>query len=398
MAQQSFLEYIDERQSSLEDFLNKKNALVIFPEKCESIILGCYKELMLVYKIQQKPDKFLKILHQVNKFGYEIFTSEKNEEYAVRVKNNEYNCEELKSHLGFGQFTFGTYLILAHEDLPRARELFEWAIVNCTLSDEYYTRTHSSHKDIIAFSYLWKGYSLLSLERYAEAYDCLMKVAPVYQVIRKTGREMRRVIEYTLTKALIPLCEFRLNPTKDNLKKAQKGVEEYINSVRDNKFKLEGYVYYFHLKEQFADVYNADPKKNPEDVPSDPKLKLGKIPGSPPELTDTPGSVIILDPGVKSNAFAIIGTNGDFDRFIRYVTNLGDFPELASLMDLYTLGNPQEAKQLEVDCSRFIRTPGIDPDIYEIGKKICSAIRVAAREDSEIVIEYQEELDPDTPE
>jgi len=131
----------------------------------------------------------------------------------------------------------------------------------------------------LAVSFLWKGYVLLNLGQYKEAYNYLLRVVPIFQNVTKAGGQIWHPVEYALTKALVPLCEFKLNPSKDVLKKAQKGIEDYIKSLSDNKFKLDGYVYYFHLKKQFANVYTANPKtfiapvsaqKNPEVLKSSP--------------------------------------------------------------------------------------------------------------------------------
>jgi tetratricopeptide (TPR) repeat protein len=396
--QQSFLKFLTTAQENKEKFLQTRHAFDTIPEVYDPVIFGCVDSLAIIYRIRQNNDQYQKMLNYVLTYGNKSFNSQENENAAAAVKNKEFNSEESRCRLGKAQFTFGIYFVFAHKDPARVHQLFEWTVMNCTLPAEYLTRAHPSHCMMIAFSSLWKGYALLSLERYDEAYEYLVKVAPIYQEVKKGGREMWHTTEFTLTKALLPLCEFKRNPGRDTLKMAQNGIEDFIKALHKNGHKLEGYVYYYHLKEQFADVYSADPKKFPDTASKEENPRKKPKPVDLPQKNCNRGSVIILDPGIKSKAFAIIGTNGDFDRFIRYITKHGGFPELASLMDLYTLGNPQEAKLLEGDCTRFIRTPGIDPDIYEIGKRICSAIRVAAREDSEIVIEYQEELDPNTPE
>jgi tetratricopeptide (TPR) repeat protein len=398
MPKQPFLEYCKDEQKNMEIALTRFNSLESIPENPNPYILSFYKRLAVSHRVQENFMDYRDSLKKISILA-SYFTQSKEPDY---LKEEQYqNDLYLKtSHLrntGEFQVNTGMYLVLAHGDIHKIQQLYEWAAENCNPPEEY-IKSIKRNIDEIACCYLWRGYALLNLDRYEEAFDCLAKVVPILEQVKKSGREMWRTIEFALTKALIPLCEFKLHPNKDTLKKAQKGIENYIKALHNNKEKLDGYIYYFHLREQFADVYNTDPKEFSDVVPGKTKAKTVIIPVSSSESVDTPGSVIILDPGVKSKAFAIIGTNADFDQFIRSVTNLGGFPELASLMDLYTLGNPREAKLLEDDCTRFIRTPGIDPDIYETGKRICSAVRVAAREDSKIVVEYQEELDPDTPE
>ncbi len=128
--------------------------------------------------------------------------------------------------------------------------------------------------DDIAVVYLWRGYSLLTLGRYEEACDLLNEVVPYFNKYKKKGGEVWRKVEYALPKALFPLCEYKLEPTQENLQKAKAGVEEYIKSLHDNKDKLEGYLYYFHLKETFPDVYTSD--KAPTAVPLKVKRLLKK--------------------------------------------------------------------------------------------------------------------------
>lgn len=397
MGKKTFFEYLNNERKAMEDVLARNNALDAIPEKIDNSLSLGYMQLAIIYRLQGEDHRYKIMIRRVVEFINRMeITKEPEYIREEKFQTNIIAKTDLLRQQGGSQIHMALFYVIAREELPKARQLFEWAQENCILPEEY-LREKEIGFDNIACAYLWRGYALLSLERYTEALDCLVKVAPILENVTKSGQEMWRIVEYALTKAVVPLCEFKLNPTKDNLKKAQKGIEVFIKSLHNDMKKLDAYPYYFHLKEQFADVYSADLKKFPatasiEEIPR----KVAK-PVDLHQKISNEGSVIILDPSIESDAFAIIGTNGDFDRFIRYITDRGNFPELASLIDLYTLGNPRDAKELEDDCTRFIRTPGIDPGVYEIGKRICSAVRVAARADSQIMIEYQAELDPQNP-
>lgn len=184
----------------------------------------------------------------------------------------------------------------------------------------------------------------MNLGKYEEANELLTQVIPYLNKYKKLGIEMWRKVEYALPKALVPLCEYKLNPTQENLQKAKAGIEEYIKSLHDNKDKLEGYLYYFHLKETFTDVYTAE--KAPEQLKAPSKIKKpAKKLELPPSEYETKGSVMIFD-REGSGSLEAFGTQNEFEAYVEKIKGLGDFPVLSGLMELYATESLQEPDRL----------------------------------------------------
>ncbi len=252
------------------------------------------------------------------------------------------------------------YFSLSKEDLKKPHQLFEWAAENCTLPGEYLQASLKNEDyDELSFAHLWHGYALVSLKKFAEALPLLEQVIPFQMKWKKITGEIYRKIEYALPKALVPLCEFKLNPTRQNLINAQKGIEEYIKSLREPRFKLEGYLYYFHLKEQFADVYSANPKDYPEESPVPVKENMKEIPVSE---SAEPQNVWIWDV-VSIVVGEEFGTDEELRTYVQYVTNLGGYPVLSSLMDLYLLWDEVDARELADECGRLLAMPDLDTEV-----------------------------------
>ncbi|MCK4929386.1 MAG: hypothetical protein KAR76_06580, partial [Methanosarcinales archaeon] len=198
----------------------------------------------------------------------------------------------------------GIQLNLSKTYPQKATQLFEWAAKNCYQSEEDIAAALKYRLyGEIAVGYLWRGYALMNLGNYDEAHELLTQVIPYLTKQKKKGIEMWRKVEYALPKALIPLCEYKLEPNPENLQKAQSGVEDYIKSLRENKHKLEGYLYYFHLKEMFPEVYNAEIAETP--AKKSPKKKTIKKLDLPPGESDTEGSVIVFD--IKGGYLDVFG-------------------------------------------------------------------------------------------
>jgi len=77
------------------------------------------------------------------------------------------------------------------------------------------------------------------------------------------------------------------------------------------------------------------------------------------------------------------------------VKNLGGFSDLAGLMDVYTLGQPQDAKPFAEDCRKFVSSSGMDPAMLKIGKILCKVIQESAARDSSILIYHDPEVESD---
>lgn len=82
----------------------------------------------------------------------------------------------------------GIHLILAKTDPQKAIQLFEWAAENCKLSDDYIAyETQAENYDDIAVGHLWRGYALLNLGKYDEAYELLTQVIPYLDRYKKAS-------------------------------------------------------------------------------------------------------------------------------------------------------------------------------------------------------------------
>ena len=290
------------------------------------------------------------------------------------------------------QLSKGIQFTLAQTDSQKATQLFEWAAENCLLPDEYITdETKAENYDDIAVGHLWRGYALLNMGRYDEAYELLTQVVPYLNRYKKLGIEMWRKVEYALPKALVPLCEHKLKPTQENLQKAQSGIEDYIKSLRDNEDKLEGYLYYFHLKEAFPDVYNAD--KNPE-LPADASPKINKPAKKmdlPPDEYDTKGSVIVFD--IKSGSLEVFGTNNELEEYVEKIKNYVDYPVLSDLMELYVTEGQQEPEPLIKECERLLLRVDIDAALKEKTEFILAVAKDAKDENSTVMLYFDPEVE-----
>lgn len=286
------------------------------------------------------------------------------------------------------QLREGVYYTLAKTDPQKATQLFEWAAENCYQSDEDIAAGIKYRLyDEIAVGHLWRGYALLNIGKYEEAYELLTQVIPYLNKYKKTG-EMWRKVEYALPKALVPLCEFKIESTQENLQKAKAGIEDYIKSLRENKDKLEGYLYYFHLKETFADVYTAE--KAPETAPSKVKIPSKKL-ELPPTEYETKGSVMIFD-REGSGSLEVFGTQNEFEAYVETVKKLDKFPVLSGLMELYATESLQEPEPLIEECEKLLSRPDIEPDVKEKTKLILEVARDALEAGSTVMLYFDPEV------
>lgn len=167
------------------------------------------------------------------------------------------NDVRLLEQLGHLHLVRGINFCLAGKDPQRAGQFFTWAAENCSLPQEFVElQFRSRNFDDIAIGHLWRGYALLALGKIPDACDLLKQVAPLFNQHKQSGGDIWQKVEYALPKALVPLCEYLSDPSEGGKQKANSGLEEFIQSLNDNKDKLNGYLYYFHLKEVFRDVYS----------------------------------------------------------------------------------------------------------------------------------------------
>ena len=280
------------------------------------------------------------------------------------------------------------YLMLVQKDPQKVQELFKWAAEDCSLPDAY---AHGCIKfechNEVAVPHLWHGYALVGLEQFQEALTYLVQVEPLFVQYKKSGGEIYQKIEYNLPKALVPLSEFKLNPTRQNLISAQNGIEEYIKSLREPRHKLWGYLYYFHLKDQFADVYSADPKDYPEQVP-EPKKKV--VTETPASGSAEPKNVWIWDV-VSIVVGEEFGTDDELKTYVQDVARFGEFPVLSALHDIYLQWDEVDASELAGETRRLMAMKDLDPEIRkktEILKEI--AEYSAAKGSGRLVLKPEE--------
>ncbi len=169
----SFSKYLDTEKKDLEDVLDRNNALNKIPDNPDPSLVGGYKRLALIYRIHDDNVSYNEMLRRIiisaNLLMQTRLPKSIEDEKYIKWENDDFiQKATLISRHGEYQFKTGIFFILAHTDLPRAHQIFEWTILNCTLPEDYLSLEHSSHLMNIAYSYLWKGYALLSLERYGE--------------------------------------------------------------------------------------------------------------------------------------------------------------------------------------------------------------------------------------
>ena len=359
MPNDNFSQYLNNEKVKCEKYLHNKYIYDEFPETIDDEIIDCYEKLAIIYTYFDIEVKAKKMIKHLLTFGYQVYTSR----FATLSEEGKKN-NNLLVQQGKWQLREGLCFNLAHENPQKATQLFEWAAENCLLPDEYIAGAIKyENYDHIAVGHLWRGYALLNLGRYEEAHELLTQVVPYLNKYKKLGIEMWRKIEYALPKALVPLCGYKLDPAPEKLQEAQSGIEDYIKSLRENKDKLEGYLYYFHLKEAFPDVYSV--KKAPE-LPVDTSLKINKPTKKmemPPDEYDTKGSVIVFD--MKSGALEVFGTNNEFEEYVDKIKIFGDYPVLSSLMELYVTEGQQEPEPLIEECEKLLLRVDIDAALKE---------------------------------
>ncbi|MBU4220043.1 MAG: hypothetical protein KKD46_05510 [Euryarchaeota archaeon] len=385
LSDKKFNEFIKKEYNKCEKYLKDKGAYDEYPEKIEDEIRECYEKLAIISKYCRDEEISGKMLRLLTTFGYREYTSK-------LFKGMEEGKESSRILISVGHYQLmnGCAFTLANADPQKAIQLFEWAAENCYQSDEDIAAGIKYRLyDEIAVGFLWRGYALLNLGKYEEAYELLTQVIPYLNKYKKSG-EMWRKVEYALPKALVPLCEYKLDPAQENLQKAKAGIEEYIKSLRENRDKLEGYLYYFHLKEHFADVYTAEKAPEQANTPSKTKKPAKKL-ELPPTEYDTKGSVIVFD-REGSGSLEVFGSNNEFEAYVEKVKSLGDFPVLSSLMELYSTEGLQEPEPLIEECERLLSRADIEPEMKEKTKLILIVARDALEADSTVMLYFDPEV------
>ncbi|RXE57292.1 hypothetical protein ABH15_04105 [Methanoculleus taiwanensis] len=379
MAGNAFHKYLLEEREKCETLLKDSGAYDRVPEQRSSDQIHCYRKLGSIYLYSGETDLAGRMFSNLSLFGTAIKKS------RFDIKGFK---EEDKSDLSFlvmiakGEIENAIYLLLAEKNPDQVHRLVTWAAENSDLPPDYVGGMIGvKGYQEVAVGYLWHGYALICLGRYGEALPLLTQVIPLFVQTRKMGIEVWQKVEYALPKALVPLCEFKLDPTADRLKAAQEGIETYLKSLKMYRDRLSGLLYYFHLKKQFAEVYEADPASF---VPS--SGKEAKQPIAAPVTgreKDPEGMIVMvltqLDPP-KVWTLGSFGCYAEFEAFTAYVSSLGGYPALEALMDTYTLEEQQEAPPLVEECERLLRLRDLDPKVRAVAEEILSALRTAVQE------------------
>lgn len=394
--QRPFVDYLTAQREIRERFLRERQALSTTPPEYDPVIAGCYDELAIICRLLGDMGAYQRLLDLSIRYGswHEKFhfSEEPGEGRDLLPAAPGYpGLSDESIRFGCRLIDAGITLTLARKDPEKSRLLFASADAHCTVSPESVASRHDRYALVrIAFSYLWKGYALLCLQRFDEAENLLVQVAPIYRALKLQSThdpQLSAVIEMALTKALVPLCAFKRVPIRKNLIKAQNGLEEFIGVIHDNLYLLRGYTYYFHLKEQFADVYSANPARFPDSIPGmdiiSPKPVLVHV-----ERQNTwVGSVYIRDPAIIRRR-EYLCSNRDFRLFITYCRAFETFPALASLVDVYTFGQCTDPRPVVAECERLAAVQGIDPQILRIAGRIGAYAREAGEQHSSILLDY----------
>lgn len=271
-------------------------------------------------------------------------TEEEKNKFETRVSEAEY------------QLIKGIEYSLAHEKPEYVKQLFDWAAENCIIKERELSNLikYKNFEDV-AIAYLWRGYALLLLGQYSEAYKCLTQVTPNFTKGLKYGKTSK-VIEYRLPIALVPLCEYKLERSEENKLATVKGLEDFVDGFKEMWVKDQAFLYYYHLKEYFPDVYNIQP----ESVGKKTKSKPAKRPILPSQ-DEIRGKIVVFD-REASGSLEVFGTVNELEEYVNKVSSLGDYPTLSKLLEIYGLDEQQDPEPLIEECTRLLSTPGLSDD------------------------------------
>lgn len=347
--------FLEEKKESWEKSLKEKGVLEKYPPKFEIEILDAYNDLGIIYRYfgdKQRSSWFFKYLATFN------------------APSSKYGnlSEEFIADIGF-LHDFSVYILneaiyfdLSNSDPLTAEKFFGWAAENFIIPDHTFDFwMKNGLYDHIAVAHLWRGYSLLNLDKCEEAHELLVQVVPYLDRYRKSGVEMWRIVEYALIKVVVPLCEYKLNPTAETLRNAQKGIEDFIKSFRENRHKLRAYLYYFHLKEKFTDVYEA--KSVPSNIKQQEKKTLSEKKIEFPVNDEELGTIVITS--LEGGSEDFLGTNNEIEKYCDEVRKLGDYPNLTSLMETYVTGSYLEPELLVEECKKLLARDDVSKWIKE---------------------------------
>lgn len=297
-------------------------------------------------------------------------------------EENKINLRLLNT-ISSNQIRAAIFLTLSNDNTELIKQHFHWASDNSYISNEDIPMYLEYNADVVAEAHLWRGYALLMLGNYEEACRLLKNVIPFFN---KSGYVYQK-IEYALPKALVPLCDYNLQSNKENRIKSINGLEDYIKSIKDPGSRLWGYLYYFHLKESFPNVYNvSDGKVKNKNVSADIPIIAKSIPTLEHDIK---GKIGVLDLG--DARLELIGNKMEFDEYIDKVAKLGCYPAITQLMETYILSVEQEPGPLVKECKELLSTSGLESDVGRITELILNVAEGAKDHNSNIRVYYDKE-------
>ncbi|MBN2845682.1 MAG: hypothetical protein JXQ25_06845 [Deltaproteobacteria bacterium] len=389
-----FISYLYEQKGKYETELEILLADTHFPEFEKPGEYGLRLHLGIIYRLLGDIGKSNSVFKQV---------------VTIRDCNKEkYPIEHESRKNGVGQSLYNQLASLDIENAivvkftdsinNRADFYFKDASQLCRLDQSYISDARKARNyDDLAIAALWRGYALLCLGDYSGAYVLLRQVVPYFNEYKKSAGEVWQRVEYALPLALVPLCEFKIRPTKEHLIAAREGLERYIKSLHDYRDRLDGYLYYLHLKEAFPEVYQADPSSwtepagtgDADEFPRIPPLKMSS------EADDETGAVMVFD-REKSGTLEVFGSNRDLERFVGYVSGLPGFPVLSNLFEIYAVEAEQEPGPLVSECNRLLGMNNVDEWAKQKARVILEVANDAKAEGGSVMLYFEPEIDPET--
>ena len=295
----------------------------------------------------------------------------------------------------------GQYLIqraidrdLVGNDPREVHSLFQQAAEKCRLSRDYINDNILwENYDDLAVGHLWAGYALLNLGKYAEAHELLTQVVPYFNKYKQIGNEMWRKVEYALPKALIPLCEYKLNPAPAELHRTMEGIEGYTNSLKSERDKEDGQRYYEHLMKKYSDIYRAGTVLSSQETGV--KLKVNK-PAEKLEIVldecETKGSVMVFD-REGSGSLEVFGTHAELEDYAKMVELFDTYPILSALIELYVTEGQQEPEPLIKECEMLLSRPDIGSELEKNTRLILVVAKDAMEAGSTVMLYFDPEVE-----
>jgi hypothetical protein len=233
--------------------------------------------------------------------------------------------------------------------------------------------------DYLPQALAFRGYALTALGLYREALETLSHVIPLTHELKKQGIWITFQAECALPYALIPFCEYMLDPTEPHRIAAWKGREKYMNQITRNECRFNSYFYYYHLAEAYPEVYVPPVKKRkaaekkPEKENPSPTV-LSEIPEYPGISTrdDEPGEGGVVIADAEDNSFGFVFRTPSFERFINKIISLPGYPVLSDALNAFSFSTSFDPEAVIIECNGLLKEPSLTIEereaVGEIGK------------------------------